>query len=108
MDRNISKYLNIIHNTNSWKTSNLSAIFGNCKCYFVTCLALALYGYLLLPNDKLSFDIIGANVTTIIQPTQTETIRYIPLIGFSIISFFGSYGVTSIPNLLNAEVFSLK
>lgn len=74
----------------------------------VTCLALSLYGYLLLPNDKLSFDIIGANVTTLIQPTQTETIRYMPLIGFSILSFFGSYGVTSIPNLLNAEVFSLK
>lgn len=73
----------------------------------ITCLALALYGYLLLPNDKISFDIISANATTI-EPTQTQGIRYIPLVGFCMLSFFGSYGVYSIPNILNAEVFPLK
>lgn len=58
-----------------------------------------------LPLDTTSFQI-DAN-STHFQP-DAPVHQYIPVVAFTILQFFGNFGVSAIPNMMMCEVFSFK
>lgn len=59
-----------------------------------------------LPLDGTSFD---QNLnSTDLEVDVSQNHQYVPIVAFNTLQFFGNYGVSSVPNMMMCEVFSVK